>query len=138
MRRGVVLRAALAGVALAGAVLVVPAWPGVPEPAAPASCDRERGERVFTKCAICHAREAALPSPVGPNLAGVVGRQSATLAQFKYTKVLRELRQRWTPELIDRFLIDPQAFAPGTAMAFTGLKDADDRAAVICLLEHPK
>ena len=133
MRRGVVLRAALAGVALAGAVLAVPARAD-----APGGCDRERGERVFTKCAICHAREAALPSPVGPNLAGVVGRQSATLAQFKYTKVLRELRQRWTPELIDRFLIHPQPFAPGTAMAFTGLKDADDRAAVICLLEHPK
>jgi cytochrome c len=138
MRHGAVVRAAaLACAALACTVLanVAPALAQEAAPGAPAGCDRERGERVFSKCAICHARDAALPSPVGPNLAGVVGRQSATLAQFKYTKALRELRQKWTPDLLERFLTDPQAFVPGTAMAFTGLKDADDRAAVICLLE---
>ncbi|MFO1400834.1 MAG: c-type cytochrome [Steroidobacteraceae bacterium] len=120
---------------LVGAVLGLLA--GAPS-TAQEGCDRERGERVFTKCAICHARDAAIASPVGPNLHGVVGRASATLAGFKYSKALREVQQRWTPELLGRFLADPQGFAPGTAMAFTGLKDADDRAAIICLLESSK
>lgn len=141
MRHGAVMRMAWAWLALAIAAPVqAPAQDAATAaPAAvPAGCDRERGERVFTKCAICHARDAALPSLVGPNLAGVVGRQSATLAQFKYTKALRELRQKWTPELLERFLADPQGLVPGTAMAFTGLKDADDRAAVICLLANSR
>jgi cytochrome c len=140
-------RAALASLALTGLVLIgmavagmavawaPPALAQTPDAAVPAGCDRERGERVFSKCAICHARDAAVPSPVGPQLHGIVGRQSATLPGFKYSKALRELRQPWTPELLERFLADPAGFAPGTVMAFTGLKDAGDRAAVICLLQ---
>lgn len=135
-------RSAFAGVVLSCAALAWAAAALAQEPAvhAPAGvaagdCDRGRGERVFSKCAICHARDAAAASPVGPHLQGVVGRQSATLPAFKYSKALRDLRQAWTPQLLDRFLADPMGFAPGTVMAFTGLKDPADRAAVICLLQ---
>lgn len=137
MRRAALAGLALTGLALAGMALAwaTPALAQAPGAAVPGGCDRERGERVFSKCAICHARDAAAPSPVGPQLHGVVGRQSATLPGFKYSKALRELRKAWTPELLERFLADPAGFAPGTIMVFTGLKDADDRAAVICLLQ---
>ncbi|MCC7463173.1 MAG: cytochrome c family protein [Gammaproteobacteria bacterium] len=100
----------------------------------PTSCDRARGERVFSKCAICHSRAPAVVSPAGPHLQGVVGRDSAALPQFKYSKALRELGQTWTPELLGRFLADPAGLVPGTTMVFTGLKDERDRTAVICLL----
>lgn len=133
------LAAALA-VALAFAGLVLTGAAAAEDGASGAAigCDRERGERVFTKCAICHAKDAAQPSPVGPHLQSVIGRQAATLPQFKYSKAMREFRQTWTSELLDRFLSDPMGVVPGTVMAFTGLRDAGDRAAVICLLQVSK
>jgi cytochrome c len=41
---------------------------------------------------------------------------------------------RWTKEALDAFLVDPQAFAPGTAMQIRGLQRAADRAALIAYL----
>ncbi len=128
--------AVLASAVLASALLVLAAAARAQEPATvgPAGCDRARGERVFTKCAICHSRDAATPSPAGPHLQGVVGRKSGTLEQFRFSRGLRDFGQAWTVELLDRYLADPAGVVPGTAMAFSGLKDARDRAAVICLL----
>jgi len=119
---------ALAMAVIAGAALYPAAH------AAPTACDRERGERVFEKCAICHAREAGAPSPVGPSLHGVVGRRAGTLPDFGYSKAMRGVQQSWTVDALDRFLTDPAGTVPGTAMAFGGLRDPLDRTAVICLL----
>ena len=78
----------------------------------------------------------AAPSPVGPNLYGVVGRKIASVEGFNYTPAmkahdeetigLRACRQLW--------LTNPPAFAPGTMMAFPGLPDAKQRADVIAFL----
>jgi cytochrome c len=101
-------------------------------------CDVARGERVFANCAICHSRQAKVPSPAGPNLSGVVGRKAASLPGFKYSRALRESAKTWSPEQLDLFLKAPQTAVPGTAMAFAGLRNPEDRAAVICLLATPQ
>lgn len=134
-------RVAIPGVvALVAVVLAHPPRLTAAEPTGgvPASCDAQRGERVFSKCAICHSKDAAVASPAGPNLHGVVGRPSATQPQFTYSRALREFRQTWTAELLGRFLADPAGVVPGNTMAFSGLKSERDRAAVICLLEAAK
>lgn len=112
-------------------------WAVAQEPGASAMppCNLRRGEQVFVKCAICHAKDEVHPSPAGPHLYGVVGRKSAALPDFKYSKAMLSLRQTWTADLLDRFLVNPAAMVPGTTMAFTGLKSERDRAAVICLLK---
>lgn len=38
---------------------------------------------------------------------------------------------RWTPALLDQFLKDPKAFAPGTKMEFQGLLNPEDRRALV-------
>lgn len=101
------------------------------------TCDLERGRRVFGKCAICHVRQQGQPARVAPNLYGVVGRNAGTAAGFGYSRAMRSFGRRWTREELDRFLASPTTAVPGTAMAFAGLRNPADRAAVICLLEHP-
>jgi len=40
----------------------------------------------------------------------------------------------WTPDQLDAFLADPRGFLKGTRMAYGGMKDADQRAALIAYL----
>ena len=56
---------------------------------------------------------------------------------FNYSPALRRLAARegrWTPELLDRFLTDPETIAPGTEMGFLGMRDAQERQALITWL----
>ena len=103
--------------------------------AAPASgCDDERADRVLAQCTLCHGLAPDEPQLAGPNLHGIVGRRAASVPGFPYSKSLRALGITWSATELDRFLSDPPAMVPGTAMAFAGLRNADDRAAVICRL----
>ncbi|WP_349258641.1 c-type cytochrome [Steroidobacter sp.] len=123
------------GVSLLGvivwAVSVVAAEP------AKTPCDISRGERVFAKCAICHSRAQDVPSPAGPNLAGVIGRKAGTAANFKYSSAMKKFARSWSADELDRFLQQPASVVPGTTMAFAGLSNADDRRALICILATP-
>lgn len=91
-----------------------------------------RGEELFSQCAACHNTNVDQRSGrLGPSLRGVVGRNVAALGDFDYSPALHALGGQWSAERLDEFLRDPAAYAPGTAMALTGLADAQDRAAVI-------
>lgn len=94
------------------------------------------GERQFARCAACHASRRGVPDRNGPTLAGVIGAPVAGVSQrFGYTAALQRVGGRWTPERLDAWLADPQAFAPGTSMGFPGLPDPLDRADVIAYLQ---
>ena len=99
--------------------------------------DPARGEAVFARCHACH-RDDGLEA-IGPHLDGVVGRQKASVAGFAYSGALRAMGgEEWTPERLDEFLRNPRGYAPGTKMAFAGLRDAQDRVDVIAWLQaHP-
>lgn len=99
--------------------------------------DFARGERVFRACVACHALERGANTPAGPNLHRIIGRSVAAEADFNYSPALRDLASRhpvWTVELLDRFLADPSAVAPGTEMGFIGLRNPGERQDLIAWL----
>jgi cytochrome c len=116
-------------VGLAGAAILAGAACAAP------SAERPQGERVYRQnCYACHAIEPDGSTPAGPTLHAIVGRPIAADRDFAYSQALRRLSAqhgRWTPELLDRFLADPEAVAPGTQMGMIGIDDAAARGALI-------
>lgn len=107
-----------------------------PAPAVPADeAVLAKGERVFrNQCRGCHSLTPGVHI-AGPSLHGVVGRNAGEVADFEYSRVLQEAQLVWTPEVLDRFLADPDALLPGTRMVFWGLPE-DARRPLIDYLGH--
>ena len=99
------------------------------------SADPGAGEEAFESCASCHAYLPGEPAMIGPNLRGVVGREIASAPGFEYSAALRALGGRWDRERLDRFLRSPKTYAPGTLMDSSGVRDDEERAAIIAYLE---
>jgi cytochrome c len=104
---------------------------------APPPADLPRGEILYRQCMACHALEPGGNTPAGPTLAGIVGRRVAGEPDFNYSPALRRLaaeQPQWTPDLLDRFLRDPESIAPGNEMGFAGFESQRDRATLIAWL----
>ncbi len=100
----------------------------------PVARAQDRGEAVFKRnCAICHSLDPG-KNKVGPSLAGVVGRRAGSVPDFNYSSANKASGIVWTKEKLDEYLTDPQKMVPGTLMLFPGLKNPDDRQAVIAFL----
>jgi cytochrome c2 len=101
-----------------------------------AKADPKRGASDVAVCKVCHSFDKGAPSPIGPNLYGVVGRKIASLEGFNYSPALKAKQSEgdWTFQHLDVWLTNPQAFAPGTTMAFPGIPDLQTRADVIDFL----
>ena len=119
-----------------GAEPVREAAPGTEILPALAKADPKKGEGDVALCKVCHSFDKGAPSPVGPNLYGVVGRKIASFEGFNYSPALKgkQGEGEWTFEHLDLWLTNPQAFASGTTMAFPGLPDLATRADVIAFL----
>lgn len=103
--------------------------------AAAEQCDVTRGQRVFANtCQICHSVESG-DHLVGPSLQGIVGRTVGKMKGFAYSSDLASAKGKWDAHRLDQFLESPQQMFPGTAMAFAGLRNEQDRKAVACFLE---
>jgi cytochrome c2 len=113
-----------------------PAAPGAEILPALAKADAKRGEADVALCKVCHSFDKGAPSPVGPNLYGVVGRKIASVEGFNYSPALKGKASEgdWTFEHLDQWLTNPQAYAAGTTMAFPGIPDLQKRADVIDFL----
>ncbi|CAH2600688.1 Cytochrome c2 [Rhodovastum atsumiense] len=100
--------------------------------------DPAAGERVYkAQCSACHAIEPG-KNRVGPSLAGLVGRQSGAVEGFRYSNANRNANLIWTPEILDRYLINPRVVIPGTIMAYAGLRNDKQRADLVSYLETLK
>jgi cytochrome c len=99
-----------------------------------AKADPKQGETDAALCKVCHSFQKGGPAIVGPDLYGVVGRKIASVEGFSYTPALKAHQGDWTYSNLDVWLKNPQAFAPGTAMAFPGVPDDKKRAAIIAFL----
>ncbi len=91
------------------------------------------GERAFQKCYACHSMNPAEKGLSGPNLRGILGRRIAAQPGFEYSPALLRLRRsqgRWSADLLDRYITDPERVAPGTSMTFTGISTPKERAAL--------
>jgi cytochrome c2 len=92
--------------------------------------DSRSGQVAFAiHCARCH-EPAGGGAAAGPDLDGVFGRTAASVEDWPYSDALRGLESSWNEENLERFLADPEAFAPGTAMVLDQVGEADRRAIV--------
>jgi cytochrome c len=99
-----------------------------------AAADLGAGETVFArKCAACHKAVEAV-NGTGPHLNGVVGRDVSAIGDYGYSGSLVAVVDVWSEEALFDFLENPKAYAPGTAMGFSGLGKPGDRADVIAYL----
>ena len=101
-----------------------------------ASTNSAEGAKVFKKCAACHSIAQGGSNKIGPALWGVLGRQVGSVPNYKYSKAMASYGKTWSFEEMDGFLIKPKEWIKGTKMAFAGLRNAKDRAAVILYLNE--
>lgn len=117
------------GMSLAAAALL---WSG----AALAAGDPVKGKAVFARCVICHTVEPG-KNKLGPSLANIIGQKAGEVPGFNFSPAMKKSNVKWTPQTLDKYLINPRTFMPGNRMAFAGLSNAADRANVIAYLQKP-
>jgi cytochrome c len=93
--------------------------------------DSERGQQVFAVCAACHAPDK---NGIGPRLGGVFGRPSGSVADFRYSRAMKNAKIVWDAATLDAYLTEPQKVVPGNLMPFSGIADPQKRADVIAYL----
>ena len=101
-----------------------------------ASTNAAEGAKIFKKCAACHSISQGGANKIGPALWGVLGRKAGSVSDYKYSKAMIAYGKPWSFEEMDGFLIKPKEWVKGTKMAFAGIKDAKDRAAVILYMNE--
>jgi len=102
---------------------------------APAAENVSPGEALFNrKCAQCHSL-AEGKNGSGPTLYGIVDREAAVVPGFKYSRAMRDMAQdpglEWNDANLAAFLARPSHLVPGTRMAFPGIADEKQLAALI-------
>jgi cytochrome c len=100
-----------------------------------ASASAEHGAQIAKQCQLCHNVEEGQGAKIGPDLYGVVGRPVASVAGFNYTPALKAKGGKWTFAALDKWLANPRADVPGTAMTFAGLPNEKQRADVVAYLD---
>ncbi len=123
------------------AAAAAPAAPALP-PIGPllAKADPKKGQQLTAVCQACHDFTKGGPNKIGPNLWNVVGGPIAEdRGGYSFSDALSKHKgQKWTPELLNDWLDDPQHFAAGTKMTFAGFPQAQNRADVIAYLQTLK
>ena len=111
--------------------------------------DPAKGEKVFKNlCAVCHSLSVSKKThfihhfwkqlqanSTGPALGGIGGTNIAASESFSYSSALSsKATLKWSQANLDRWLKSPAAFAPGNAMAFSGIPSAKDRGDLVAFL----
>ena len=94
-----------------------------------AAGDAAAGEKVFNKCKVCHRIGEGAKNMVGPELNGLDGRHSGSVAGFNYSDANKNSGITWNEATFKDYITDPKKKIPGTKMVFAGLpsdKDRDD------------
>jgi cytochrome c len=100
-----------------------------------ASASPEHRAQIAKQCEICHNLQEGQGPKVGPALYGIVDRPIASVAGFNYTPALKAKGGKWTFAALNKWLSNPRADVPGTAMTFAGLSSDKQRADVIAYLD---
>jgi cytochrome c len=92
-----------------------------------------RGELLFQTCSACHPITGDGP---GPDLHGIYGRKSASIAGYEYSEAMRKAQLVWDAKTLSAFIAKPQEFVQGTKMTFPGYDQPADIAAVVAWLKQ--
>jgi cytochrome c len=106
-----------------------------------ANASTQRGAQVAKQCTVCHNLQEGQGPKVGPDLYGVVGRPVASMPKFHYSAGLKAKGGTWTFDALNKWLTNPRADVPDTAMTFAGISNEKQRADVVAYLNtlsaHP-
>lgn len=87
------------------------------------------------RCVVCHSLEKNGKFRVAPNLWGIVGADKARARKnYSYSTALLNKGGVWTPEELDQFLANANAFLPGTTKSIK-VTDAEERKKIIEFLK---
>src|SRR5262245_47438483 len=113
--------------------MIVAAHQATPQQSPLPDGDPARGAQFYKRvCAACHFLDA---NRVGPMHRGVVGRQVASVPDFRYSAALAVQDFVWDAAALDRWLQNPPEMVPGTAMGIRVPK-AEDRTDIIAYLRQ--
>ncbi|HKT86147.1 MAG TPA: cytochrome c family protein, partial [Novosphingobium sp.] len=93
--------------------------------------DPHAGERKARVCMSCHDFTQGGPNRIGPDLWGVVGRDIASRPGFSYSSAMSAQPGAWSYQRLFDYLESPARAVPGNKMGFAGLRNPEDRAAVV-------
>lgn len=92
-----------------------------------AAGDAAAGEKVFNKCKVCHRIGEGAKNMVGPELNGLDGRHSGSVAGYNYSDANKNSGITWNEAVFKEYITDPKKKIPGTKMVFPGLTNEKDR-----------
>ena len=93
-----------------------------------AAQDVGAGELVFKqKCRTCHQVGPDAKNFVGPNLDGLIGRKTGSVADYSYSEANKTSGLTWDEATFKDYITNPRAKIPGTKMIFAGLPKESDR-----------
>jgi cytochrome c2 len=97
--------------------------------------DRPAGPpQAFNQCTACHSTTPG-KTIIGPSLAGVYGHKAGQVPGFQFSDAMKNSGMVLNEKTLDAFLANPTAKVPGTTMVFAGVKDEDQREAIIDYLK---
>jgi cytochrome c len=85
--------------------------------------DAQKGANVFKRCLPCHSIGPGATNKVGPELNGLDGRHSGSVAGFNYSDANKNSGIVWNEATFKDYIKDPRAKIAGTKMMFAGVKN---------------
>ena len=76
----------------------------------------ENGKKIAKQCSACHSFDNSMKIKVGPPLWKIVGRESASISDYKYSKALGDYKKNWSVEELFYFFENPKEYIKGTKM----------------------
>lgn len=96
-----------------------------------AQADPADGEGAYRQCQACHVINEER-NGVGPHLVNVMGREKGSVDGFGYSGALPD--GNWDIDAMNAWIENPSEYAPGTSMSYNGIRDDEDRAALVAFL----
>jgi glucose/arabinose dehydrogenase/cytochrome c2 len=101
--------------------------------------DEAKAKALFGQnCASCHNAGTFTTGEIGPDLNGVVGRQSGQLPGYAYSAAMRNPKTsvKWDNDSLVSFISNAQAYYPGTKMAIAPIDDLETVRQIAAYLER--
>jgi len=92
---------------------------------------QDAGQAVFQRmCLPCHDAGEGARVKLGPPLNGLNGKKAGTTEGFNYSDAMKGSGITWDEAQFKDYIKGPMVKVPGTRMAFAGLRDENDQAAL--------